>query len=165
VTWLCRDENWSIDDAFLFEVFSPQLFSYFRARRCAPELAEDLTQEVMLKVYRKAGQIRDRRLFRGWLLKMASNTLLIHYDKRSREVATVDVAGVTDLLAAPASSSAGSVPSEFHRWMALLDSRERELMTLRYIEDWEYHEIAAAQFRSEPSNGEYSKQGRSWHRI
>ena len=29
--------------------------------------------------------------------------------------------------------------------MALLDSRERELMTLRYIEDWEYHEIAAAQ--------------------
>jgi len=129
----------------LFEVFSPQLFSYFRARRCAPELAEDLTQEVMLKVYRKAGQIRDRRLFRGWLFKIASNTLLIHYDKRSREVATVDVAGVTDRLAAPASSSAGSVPSECHRWMALLDSRERELMTLRYIEDWEYHEIAAAQ--------------------
>ena len=29
--------------------------------------------------------------------------------------------------------------------MALLDSRERELMTLRYVEDWEYHEIAAAQ--------------------
>ena len=129
----------------LFKVFSPQLFSYFRARRCSPDLAEDLAQEVMLKVYRKAGQIRDRRLFRGWLFKIASNTLLIHYDKRSREVATVDVAGVTDRLAAPASSSAGSVPSEFHRWMALLDSRERELMTLRYIEDWEYHEIAAAQ--------------------
>src|SRR2546428_288579 len=130
----------------LVEVFSPQLFAYFRARRCAPDLAEDLAQEVMLKVYRKAGQIRDRRLFRGWLFKIASNTLLIHYDKRSREVETVDVAGVTDRLAAPASSSsAGSVPSEFHRWMALLDSRERELMTLRYIEDWEYHEIAAAQ--------------------
>jgi RNA polymerase sigma-70 factor (ECF subfamily) len=129
----------------LFEAFSPQLFSYFRARRCAPDLAEDLTQEVMLKVYRKAGQIRDRRLFRGWLFKIASNTLLIHYDKRSREVGTVDVAGVTDRLAAPASSSAGSAPFEFHHWMALLDSRERELMTLRYIEDWEYHEIAAAQ--------------------
>jgi RNA polymerase sigma-70 factor (ECF subfamily) len=129
----------------LFDVFSPQLFSYFRARRCAPDLAEDLAQEVMLKVYRKAGQIRDRRLFRGWLFKIASNTLLIHYDKRSREVDTVDVAGVTDRLAAPASSSAGPVPYEFHHWMALLDSRERELMTLRYIEDWEYHEIAAAQ--------------------
>jgi len=130
----------------LFKVFSPQLFSFFRARRCVPDLAEDLTQEVMLKVYRKAGQIRDRRLFRGWLFKIASNTLLIHYDKRSREVETVDVAGAIDRLAAPASStSGGPVHSEFHHWMALLDSRERELMILRYIEDWEYHEIAAAQ--------------------
>jgi DNA-directed RNA polymerase specialized sigma24 family protein len=29
--------------------------------------------------------------------------------------------------------------------MAFLDSREREVMTLRFIEQWEYHEIAAAQ--------------------
>ena len=28
--------------------------------------------------------------------------------------------------------------------MAFLDSREREVMTLRFIEQWEYHEIAAA---------------------
>jgi DNA-directed RNA polymerase specialized sigma24 family protein len=29
--------------------------------------------------------------------------------------------------------------------MTFLDSREREVMTLRFIEQWEYHEIAAAQ--------------------
>jgi DNA-directed RNA polymerase specialized sigma24 family protein len=29
--------------------------------------------------------------------------------------------------------------------MAFLDSRQREVMTLRFIEQWEYHEIAAAQ--------------------
>jgi DNA-directed RNA polymerase specialized sigma24 family protein len=28
--------------------------------------------------------------------------------------------------------------------MALLDSGERELITLRYIEQWQYHEIGAA---------------------
>ena len=28
--------------------------------------------------------------------------------------------------------------------MAFLDSREREVMTLRFVEQWEYHEIAAA---------------------
>jgi DNA-directed RNA polymerase specialized sigma24 family protein len=28
--------------------------------------------------------------------------------------------------------------------MAFLDSREREVMKLRFIEQWEYHEIAAA---------------------
>jgi DNA-directed RNA polymerase specialized sigma24 family protein len=30
-------------------------------------------------------------------------------------------------------------------WMAFLDSRESEVMQLRFIEQWEYHEIAAAQ--------------------
>jgi DNA-directed RNA polymerase specialized sigma24 family protein len=29
--------------------------------------------------------------------------------------------------------------------MTFLDARERELMILRFVEDWEYHEIAAAQ--------------------
>ena len=34
---------------------------------------------------------------------------------------------------------------EFLRWMALLWSHEREIMQLRFIEAWEYHEIAAEQ--------------------
>ena len=33
---------------------------------------------------------------------------------------------------------------EFHHWMTLLESNEREALTLRYVEGWEYHEIAAA---------------------
>jgi DNA-directed RNA polymerase specialized sigma24 family protein len=39
---------------------------------------------------------------------------------------------------------AGSPAFEFHRWMAFLESREREALTLRFVEEWEYHEIAAA---------------------
>jgi DNA-directed RNA polymerase specialized sigma24 family protein len=35
--------------------------------------------------------------------------------------------------------------SEFNDWMKFLDSQERETMTLRFVEEWEYHEIAAAQ--------------------
>jgi DNA-directed RNA polymerase specialized sigma24 family protein len=29
-------------------------------------------------------------------------------------------------------------------WLAILEPREQDLMTLRHVEDWEYHEIAAA---------------------
>jgi hypothetical protein len=35
-------------------------------------------------------------------------------------------------------------PHEFRDWMAFLDARERDVMTLRFVEQWEYHEIAAA---------------------
>jgi RNA polymerase sigma-70 factor (ECF subfamily) len=136
------------EDSFtpLFRTFSPQLVAFFRARRCEPCLAEDLAQEVMFTVYRKASQIRDRTLFRGWLFKIARHTLCRHYGKQTREVEIVDLGAVTDRLAAPNNNKGAGTPAfEFLRWMGFLDSRESEVMKLRFIEQWEYHEIASAQ--------------------
>ena len=130
--------------AELFKALTPQLVAFFRARGCHT-VAEDLAQEVMLTVYRKAEQIRDRSLFRAWMFKIARNTLSRHFGKQAREVDTVDLADVPDRLVAAGNKGAGTPAFEFHHWMAFLDSREREALTLRFIEEWEYHEIAAAQ--------------------
>jgi RNA polymerase sigma-70 factor (ECF subfamily) len=129
----------------LFNIITPQLIAFFRARNCELALAEDLAQEVMLIVHRKAAQIRDRTLFRAWLFKIARNALCRHYGKQTREVDTVDLADVTDRLVAASHKPAATPAFEFQHWMAFLDSREREVMKLRFIEQWEYHEIAAAQ--------------------
>jgi len=135
------------DDSFtnLFNAFTPQLIAFFRARSCELALAEDLAQEVMLIVYSKAAQIRDRTLFRAWLFKIARNALCRHYGKQTREVETLDLAEVPDRLVAVSPKPVGTPAFEFLHWMAFLDSREREVMSLRFIEQWEYHEIAAAQ--------------------
>jgi RNA polymerase sigma-70 factor (ECF subfamily) len=130
--------------ADLFRVFTPQLVAFFRSRRCELVLSEDLTQEVMLTVYRKAAQIRDRSLFRAWLFKIARNALCRQYGKQSREVETVDVENIAGRLVASTNKPAGAPAFEFHHWMTLLESREREALTLRFVEDWEYHEIASA---------------------
>ena len=135
------------DDSFtnLFTTFTPQLVAFLRARGCEQALAEDLVQEVMLIVYSKAAQIRDRTLFRAWLFKIARNALCQHYGKQTREVETVDLTEVPDRLVAASPKPAGTLAFEFLHWMAFLDSHEREVMSLRFIEQWEYHEIAAAQ--------------------
>ena len=132
------------EDSFtdLFKTFSPQLVAFFRARGC--QFAEDLAQEVMLAVYRKAGQLRDRGLFRAWLFKIARHAFCRHYEKQTREVDTIDLADVADTLAAAINPPAGTHAFEFHNWVSVLNTREREALTLRYIEQWEYHEIAAA---------------------
>src|SRR5579864_7045532 len=85
------------EDSFgdVFKLFSPQLVAFFRARGCELALAEDLAQEVMLTVYRKATQVRDRTLFRAWLFKVARNALNRHYGKQSREVDTIDLGEVS----------------------------------------------------------------------
>jgi RNA polymerase sigma-70 factor (ECF subfamily) len=133
------------DESFtgLYKLFTPRLVAFYRARNCDPGLAEDLAQQVMLTVYRKAGQIRDRALFRAWLFRIAHNALCRHYGKQAREVETVYVEDSVDRLAS-VSAEAGSPAFEFMHWMGFLNAREREVMTLRFIEQWEYHEIAAA---------------------
>jgi RNA polymerase sigma-70 factor (ECF subfamily) len=129
--------------ADLFRVFTPQLVAFFRSRGCELALSEDLTQDVLLTVYRKAAQIRDRSLFRAWLFKIARNALFRQYGKQSREVETIDLENIAGRLVASSNKPAGTPAFEFNHWMALLESREREALTLRFVEEWEYHEIAA----------------------
>jgi RNA polymerase sigma-70 factor, ECF subfamily len=127
----------------LFRVFSPQLVSFFRRRGHNEDEAEDLSQEVMLTVYQKAGQLRNRKLFRAWLFKVARNAACRHFAQRARQAPTVDLAEMTESLAAPNQNPLGPT-FEFRDWMKFLDAHERETMTLRFVEEWEYHEIATA---------------------
>lgn len=130
--------------AAVFHLFIPQLISFFRARGCQQPLSEDVAQEVMLIVYRKAAQLRDRTLFRAWLFKVARSSLCRYFGKQSREIETVDLEKLTDYLVDSTNASAGTPAFEFLHWMSFLDSREREGLTLRFIEDRQYHEIASA---------------------
>src|SRR5215470_11272520 len=125
----------------LFRVISPQLVAFFRRRGHETGVAEDLAQEVMLTVYRKAGQVRDHKLFRAWLFTVARNAANRHFAQRTREVATIDVSDITESLAAPNRNPFGPA-SEFQGWMKFLDDTERETLTLRFVEELEYHEIA-----------------------
>lgn len=133
------------EDSFnaLFRAFSPQLVAFFRRRGHEKGVAEDLAQEVMLTAYQKAGQVRDHKLFRAWLFRVARNAAFRHFAQRTREVPTVDLAEITELLPAPNHNPLGPA-SEFQDWMKFLDPQEQEAMTLRFVEEWEYHEISAA---------------------
>src|SRR5277367_5593004 len=82
--------------ADLFKVLTPQLLAFFRTRGCGTGMAEDLAQEVMLTVHLKASQLRERKLFRAWLFRIARNALFRHYRKQAAQVETVDLADVAD---------------------------------------------------------------------
>src|ERR1700734_1109798 len=83
----------------LFLTWTPQLMSFFRSRRCARDLSEDLSQEVMLTVYRKAAQLRDRARFRAWIFTVARHALYRHHGKHALEVAAIDVQDIADTRA------------------------------------------------------------------
>ncbi len=134
----CRDHA-SFED--VFHLFTPQLRAFYRARGCEKALAEDMTQDVLLTVYLKAGQLRDRDLFRPWLLRIARNVIYQHYARCKRHADSVQLDDSCESVPS-GRAEPGSPAFEFSTWMRLLDSGEQEVMKLRFIEEMEYHEIA-----------------------
>src|ERR1700686_122732 len=71
--------------AALFRSLTPRLVAFFRARGCEA-VAEDLAQEVMLTVHRKAAQVRIRALFGSWVFTIVRSALSRLWGQRAREV-------------------------------------------------------------------------------
>lgn len=125
----------------LFRVTAPRIVCYFRARGCDLDLAEDLTQEVMLAVYNGYRTLRNRELFRPWIYKIARNALLRYIRETGRQVDTVSLDAELVQTAGP--SPDPLLLSQFAQWMAWLSPDERRIMMLRYVDQLEHHEIAA----------------------
>lgn len=126
----------------VFRAVAPRILTWFRVRGCDKALAEDLTQEVMLTVFRQARHLRNPDLFRPWLYRIVKNALLQHVRRNGRRIETVrmDSAGASTA----ADETDPLLPAQFAEWMAFLDAGEREMMMLRYVDELEYHEIAEA---------------------
>jgi RNA polymerase sigma-70 factor (ECF subfamily) len=124
----------------LFRAMAPRLIAWYRVRGCGKELAEDLTQEVMLAVFRQASHLRNPELFRPWLYRIVKNALLQHVRRNGRRVETVELKAAE--TGSPAKQPDPLLPAQFAEWMAFLGEEEREIMMLRYINELEYHEIA-----------------------
>jgi hypothetical protein len=61
------------------------------ARGCEQPLSEDLVQEVMSTVYRKAAQLRDGTLFRTWLFKVPAVRCARYFGKQYRKIETIEL--------------------------------------------------------------------------
>jgi RNA polymerase sigma-70 factor, ECF subfamily len=131
------------EDSFcpVFRAIGPQVLGYFLGRGCERGLAEDLTQDVMFAVYSESRRLRDRNLFRPWLFKIARNAWLQHLRREQRQQSAREL----DLWAGSFGRRAEhpGARSGFAEWMEWLEPAEREMMLLRYLEGFEYHEIAS----------------------
>ena len=135
------------EEAFcaLFEALYPRVRRYFVLRGLDRMAAEDLAQNVMFIVYRRAAEVRDRGLFNGWLMKVARNELLQHWRRQPPPewmVAFEPLSGsLGDQLSAP---TVADEASHFAEWMTFLEPAERELVRLRFIEELSYDGLALA---------------------
>jgi RNA polymerase sigma-70 factor, ECF subfamily len=70
-------------DAFasLFHKYRPKMFSVCLRMTNNPAEAEDLTQDIFLRVFRKIATFRKDSALSSWLYRVAVNTVLMHFRK------------------------------------------------------------------------------------
>ncbi len=115
------------------------------------EDAEDITQEVLLRVYKKMAQFReDAGSLRGWVQAIARNTIVDHYRQVKHRfdnlgTNTMDQLNLVEERSPdPVHAAQRAEATELIRCgLQQLSPNLRQAVLLRDIEGMEYHEIAA----------------------
>jgi RNA polymerase sigma-70 factor (ECF subfamily) len=104
--------------------------------------AEEVGQEVFLELYRRVDELQTPEHLKNWLRKVAVNRCVDH-SRRSRLRPRI---GLDEVPEPPAPASEGDplLAGRLRRLIAALPERWRTVVILRYQEDLEPAEIAAA---------------------
>ena len=136
----------------LVERWSPRVFRLALRFFRRPEDAEEVSQEVFLRLYRAAGSYRSGAPFENWLLRIATNTCRDRLRRRRvrKEMVVADIAGDAgawlDQALRGASQEAGRAEEARVLAADLLDRlapKDRIVLVLMDIEGFSSEEVAA----------------------
>lgn len=118
-----------------------------------PELAEDMTQEIFVKVYQNLDKFQPEKPFKPWLLRIASNHTVSHLRKKANVALSLDAlqeeqpgrewGGVTDSDAMPERLLEGEERARtVQEALNSLAPNYRQALLLRFQADLSYEEIS-----------------------
>jgi RNA polymerase sigma-70 factor (ECF subfamily) len=129
------------------EAYTPRVFGLVRQLVHQSAEAEDVTQEVFFKVFRKLDTFREDSTFYTWLYRVAVNTATDWLKRRrhDRAVGLDDLGATTfaDATDGPSETlSRRDLQAEVRRAMTRLPEKFRTILVLRELEGLPYEEIA-----------------------
>ena len=139
--------------ARLFDKYYSEILGYIYHCTFDGTVAEDLTSNVFLAVFRHLGRFRWRRIpFRAWLYRIATNEVRMHW-RRQKRIKIVGLQPDDDIHAAEPSADEGMTAAEEYRllYKALLElqMKYRTVIILRYFENKAIAEICEITGRKE----------------
>lgn len=130
-------------DSFLklFDYYAPRLNSYLRQQGASDHMAEELAQEAMLSLWRKASLYKpEKAQVSTWLFRIARN-LMIDQLRRERGIAYEDIDGAEEPVMedeAPEATEAQAL----RRQLATLPEEQLSLVYKNFFEGKSHAEIA-----------------------
>lgn len=138
----------------LVRQYRPGLLAYARRRTPNATAAEDAVQETFLRAYRSIGRLSDDSRLGPWLYRILGNVCIDDSHRRSREMNKVAKFSADPVLTQMNPSIENQLgldddTSELTRALAGLPDGYREALTLRFVDELSYGEVAEASGLSE----------------
>ncbi|MDR3559250.1 MAG: sigma-70 family RNA polymerase sigma factor [Candidatus Pacebacteria bacterium] len=151
----CRMQQGDVEaSGRIFDYFSPLFFGYFAKRVLNREVAEDLVQEIFLRIIKNIRSFDETSGdFSSWVWRIAKNRLIDYY----REKKSISFCDLEILKEAKETSADGDclhhkiLAENVCRIVGDFRPEEQSVFTLRFISDLSYKEMAELTGRSEES--------------
>jgi RNA polymerase sigma-70 factor, ECF subfamily len=137
--------------AALVEIYQQTVYGFLRARLIEPADAEDLTQEVFLRLYLGREKLSRARAVGSWLVGIARNVLREHVKKhhRRREVAWTELCLELDELTSPHHYHEHDALHHLPGCLESLGQSARQAIELRYSASLKWAQVGERLKRSE----------------
>ncbi len=134
----------------IFDHFSKPIYAFFMARIRHKETAQDLTQEVFLKVIKNIDQFdRESGDFTAWIWQIARNSAIDYFRlKKPSHLADLPDEGV-NIVEEHAKSDESAKVREIMDIIESFSVEERELFELHFVADMSYTDLARATGKTE----------------
>jgi RNA polymerase sigma factor (sigma-70 family) len=128
----------------LFERYHKKIFNFLARMTMDRELAEDLTQNVFLRIIKYRNSYREGNKFQSWIYQVARNVFSDHYQaNKNRFSDFVDVEKVSEYMSNNDDNEAMDEKEQLlHRSLAKLSEEQRELLVLTRFQQMKYEEVA-----------------------
>ncbi len=127
----------------LFERYNKRIYNFLARMTSDRLLAEDLTQNVFLRIIKYRMSYREGARFQSWIYQIARNVFSDHYQSvKNRYSDFVDVEKISDHMPDNEEMEQQERENLLQRSMARLTDEQRELLVLTRFEHMKYEEVA-----------------------
>jgi RNA polymerase sigma-70 factor (ECF subfamily) len=106
-------------------------------------LADDLTQQTMVKALQNIGSLRNREMLDAWLFRILSNCWKDHLRSR-RETIDIDDAGLIGGQSPEYQHQESQIVLRVRQAIAALPEKQRQVVTLVDLAELTYNEVSEA---------------------
>lgn len=145
ITWLAEGRYEAVFN-HLVEQYSTRLYWHLRHFTASHEDADDLLQEVFVKVWQVLPTFRGDSAFFTWMYRIASNEAISWLRKKKVRVA-LDFQSLENVLCAQIDDDpffdGDALDRALQKAVATLPGKQKQVFLLRYYEEMPYEEIAS----------------------